>query len=107
MTTALTLNMPIGSRAIRFPAVNARAPGRRKRRRYGVRCGMPPPSPGGDQAVQHLFRADSRTWVVGPALCFFIQRYGEYSCFYCRMEKMLNGEILHSFAAHPPKWADG
>lgn len=27
ITTALTLNMPMGSRAVRFPTVNARAPG--------------------------------------------------------------------------------
>ena len=33
MMTALTLNMPMGSRAIRFPAVKARAPGMAKRRR--------------------------------------------------------------------------
>lgn len=31
--TALTLSMPIGSRARRFQAVNARAPGSAKRRR--------------------------------------------------------------------------
>jgi len=35
MMTALMLNMPMGSRAIRFPIVKARAPGIVKRRRYG------------------------------------------------------------------------
>ncbi|BBC33612.1 hypothetical protein SGFS_049060 [Streptomyces graminofaciens] len=35
MMTALTLNMPMGSRAIRLPTVKARAPGWVKRRRYG------------------------------------------------------------------------
>ncbi|GGV62163.1 hypothetical protein GCM10010228_10740 [Streptomyces massasporeus] len=87
--TALTLNMPIGRRASRFPAVKARAPGRRNRRRYGESCGMRPPSPGDDRAVQHLFRAQSRTWVVNRAgaaekgmaekvrSLFFIQRYGD------------------------------
>jgi len=33
ITTALTLNMPMGRRARRFPAVKARVPGRAKRRR--------------------------------------------------------------------------
>ncbi len=33
--TALTANMPMGSRASRFPAVNPRAPGRANSRRYG------------------------------------------------------------------------
>lgn len=35
ITTALTLNMPMGSRAVRFPIVNARAPGVDRSRRYG------------------------------------------------------------------------
>ncbi len=39
MITALTLNMPMGSRAIRFPRVKARVPGMVKRRRYGLRWG--------------------------------------------------------------------
>lgn len=41
MITALTLNIPMGSRASRFPTVKARAPGMAKRRWYGVvrRCG--------------------------------------------------------------------
>ncbi|GAP50983.1 stackhouse genomic scaffold, scaffold_29 [Streptomyces azureus] len=67
MTTALTLNMPIGSRAIRFPEVNARSPGSPNGRWYEVSCGMRPPSPGGDRAVRHLFRTDSCTWVAGQA----------------------------------------
>ncbi|CAM5666799.1 hypothetical protein SGLAM104S_06455 [Streptomyces glaucescens] len=54
ITTALTLNMPIGSRAMRFPAVKALAPGWAKRCRYGMR----PPSPGSDQGVQHRFGGD-------------------------------------------------
>ena len=37
MMTALTLNMPMGSRARRLPAVKARAPGGAKSRRYGLR----------------------------------------------------------------------
>ena len=87
--TALTLNMPIGRRASRCPAVKARAPGISNRRWYGESCGMRPPSPGGDRAVQHLFRAQSRTWVVNPRQdgrkaaakkirsLFFIQGYGD------------------------------
>ncbi|MBK3553433.1 hypothetical protein JHN51_27120, partial [Streptomyces sp. MBT61] len=41
MMTALTLSMPIGSRAIRLPAVKARAPGVASSRRYGFDDGSP------------------------------------------------------------------
>ncbi|GAA3503996.1 hypothetical protein GCM10019016_111090 [Streptomyces prasinosporus] len=86
ITIALTPNIPIGSRASRFPAVKARAPGTANRRRYGpgsrgargvkstatrvsavtvnrrvspeVGCGMAPPSPLAVAPVQHLLRTD-------------------------------------------------
>ena len=53
---ALTLNMPMGSRATRFPRVKARVPGSAKRRRYGVNGDMGEPSPDAPGEVQHLLR---------------------------------------------------
>lgn len=97
MITALTLNIPIGSRAIRLPMVKARAPGVASRRRYGlvevrragapvrgaitsrspetacsgvvgVSDGMGQPSWRPAGAVQHLLRTHSRMSVLSSGL---------------------------------------
>lgn len=58
MMTALTLNIPMGSRATRLPRVKARVPGSAKRRRYGVNGDMTEQSPGTPGTVQHLLLRD-------------------------------------------------